>query len=153
VNRAARLEGEHTMKRMNAFIATAAATLGIALGAHAGVQYEITSFTMHGGGKIDGGGSPYVLEGTFGQPDGTPVALTGGPWSLCGGYWHTGCSDDPCPSDFDDDGVVGIEDLLSLLGAWGACAPPCPQDFDANGFVTVDDLLAFLSGWGSCAGS
>ncbi|MCH2136827.1 MAG: plastocyanin/azurin family copper-binding protein [Phycisphaerales bacterium] len=28
---------------------------------------------------------------------------------------------DPCPSDIDGDGTVGINDLLELIGAWGPC--------------------------------
>ena len=32
-----------------------------------------------------------------------------------------GC--DPCPSDHDDNGQVGFEDLLALLRTWG----PCPE--------------------------
>ena len=28
-----------------------------------------------------------------------------------------------CPGDLDGDGVVGVKDLLELLGNWGACVP------------------------------
>jgi len=26
-----------------------------------------------------------------------------------------------CPSDFNEDGVVDVSDLLMLIAAWGAC--------------------------------
>jgi hypothetical protein len=56
---------------------------------------------------------------------------------------------DPCPADVDDSGAVDTGDLLSLLGAWGAC-PGCPQDIDGDGFVAVPDLLDLLATWGPC---
>ncbi len=53
----------------------------------------------------------------------------------------------PCDADLDDDGAVGVKDLLFLLGAWGPC-PDCPADFDGDGSVGVKDLLVLLGGWG-----
>jgi hypothetical protein len=55
-----------------------------------------------------------------------------------------------CIGDLDGDGVVGINDLLDLLAAWGPCATPCPADLDGDGNVAVVDLLALLGSWGSC---
>ncbi len=57
-----------------------------------------------------------------------------------------------CPHDLDADGSVGVLDLLSLLGSWGACPPKggCPADFDASGDVGVKDLLFLLGNWGPC---
>ena len=51
------------------------------------------------------------------------------------------------PFDLDDDGTVGVKDLLILLGAWGK-NPGHPADFDGDGSVGVLDLLALLGGWG-----
>jgi outer membrane protein assembly factor BamB len=56
------------------------------------------------------------------------------------------------PGDIDGDGVVGINDLLILLAAWGACPPPCPQcpaDLDDNCTVGINDLLILLANWGA----
>ncbi len=53
----------------------------------------------------------------------------------------------PCNADLDDDGAVGVKDLLILLGDWGPC-PDCPADFDGDGSVGVKDLLVLLGGWG-----
>jgi hypothetical protein len=54
------------------------------------------------------------------------------------------------PADLDDDGIVGIEDLLMLIGAWGPCkAPPdCPADLDGDEAVGIHDLLVLLGEWG-----
>ncbi len=55
----------------------------------------------------------------------------------------------PCPWDLDDNAVVGVSDLLSLLGSWGPCKG-CPADFGGNGSVGASDLLALLVNWGPC---
>ncbi len=57
-----------------------------------------------------------------------------------------------CPWDLDDNAVVGVSDLLSLLGSWGPCPPKgdCPADFDNSGDVGVKDLLFLLGAWGLC---
>ena len=61
-----------------------------------------------------------------------------------------GCGE--CEADFDGDNVVGVKDLLFLLGAWGPCTPKedCPADFDDSGDVGVKDLLFLLGVWGPC---
>ena len=62
------------------------------------------------------------------------------------------CEPPDCPWDLDDDAVVGVPDLLSLLGSWGPCPPKgdCPADFDDTGDVGVKDLLILLGNWGPC---
>ena len=62
------------------------------------------------------------------------------------------CEIPDCPWDLDDDAVVGVPDLLSLLGSWGPCPPKgdCPADFDNTGDVGVKDLLILLGNWGPC---
>lgn len=58
----------------------------------------------------------------------------------------------PCPADVDDNGSVNTDDLLLLIGSWGACADPnnCPADIDGNDLVNTDDLLVIIGGWGAC---
>ena len=59
-----------------------------------------------------------------------------------------------CPADLVVDGVVGVKDLLFLLGAWGPCPPKedCPADLVVDGVVGVKDLLFLLGAWGPCPG-
>ena len=56
------------------------------------------------------------------------------------------------PGDIDMDGIVGVPDLLLLLGTWGSCPAPCPPncpaDIDQDCTVAVPDLLILLSNWG-----
>ena len=51
--------------------------------------------------------------------------------------------------DLNDDGLVGVGDLLILLGAWGPCPPggDCTADLDGDGSVGVTDLLILLGAW------
>jgi hypothetical protein len=58
-----------------------------------------------------------------------------------------GCSGSALPGDFNGDGVIGVLDILALLGAWGP-NPNHPADFDGNGDVGVTDLLILLANWG-----
>ncbi len=55
----------------------------------------------------------------------------------------------PCSGDADGDGVIGVDDMLATIGAWGACSG-CPEDANGDGLVGVDDVLIILSGWGPC---
>ncbi|MCH8259924.1 MAG: hypothetical protein IIC46_06930, partial [Planctomycetes bacterium] len=52
--------------------------------------------------------------------------------------------------DLDNDGEVGVKDLLILLGNWGPCdnCAACAADLDGNGVVGVVDLLILLGNWG-----
>ncbi|MCH8344475.1 MAG: VCBS repeat-containing protein [Planctomycetes bacterium] len=54
-----------------------------------------------------------------------------------------------CQADLNNDGSVGILDLLALLAAWGS-DPGGPPDFDGDGNVGILDLLALLADWGPC---
>ena len=56
------------------------------------------------------------------------------------------CEGEPCLGDLDGTGVVDIEDLLIIMGAWGT------DDADVNGDGTPDinDLLMLMGSWGAC---
>ena len=54
-----------------------------------------------------------------------------------------------CPADVDDDGEVGINDFLLVLGSWGPCEG-CPEDIDGDGDVGINDFLIVLGSWGPC---
>jgi hypothetical protein len=57
-----------------------------------------------------------------------------------------------CAADLDASGVVGFNDLLIMLAAWGPCPPGafCAPDLDFDGAVGFADLLVLLSAWGPC---
>ena len=49
-------------------------------------QYAINWHTIDGGGGTSTGGV-YSVSGTIGQPDASPQTMTGGNYSLTGGFW------------------------------------------------------------------
>ncbi len=52
--------------------------------------------------------------------------------------------------DVGGDGLVGVEDLLQVVGSWGACpAQPggCAADLDEDGRVGVTDFLSVVMNW------
>ncbi|MHC4220076.1 MAG: hypothetical protein ACYSU7_16650 [Planctomycetota bacterium] len=52
------------------------------------------------------------------------------------------------PADLDEDGMVGVNDFLNMLIAWGPCPEPCPSDLDTDGEVGINDVLILLGSWG-----
>jgi hypothetical protein len=56
---------------------------------------------------------------------------------------------DTCPSDIDDDGIIGFVDLLDVLSQWGPCVG-CPPDIDGDGVVGMSDLMIIMTKWGPC---
>jgi hypothetical protein len=68
----------------------------------------------------------------------------------------------PCPFDIapplTGDGVIGVDDLIAVVLAWGPCAdcPPvrCAPDVapapTGNCAIDVDDLIAIILNWGAC---
>src|SRR2546430_2364390 len=98
--------------------AVLAAALATSLAAaHAGAQtYDLSWYTIDGGGGTSSGGV-FVLSGTIGQPD--AGTMTGGIYELRGGFWPgaagmpTGCN---------------VADIVSI----GGSPPP-------DGLLTGDD--------------
>jgi len=56
---------------------------------------------------------------------------------------------DQCPADVNEDGIVDVLDLLSVLGAWGQTGD-LPEDIYPDGVVDTIDLLVVLGTWGPC---
>jgi len=56
--------------------------------------------------------------------------------------------EDPCPEDFNGDGVVDAADLGPLLAAWAT--PDATYDLNGDGTVDAADLGPLLAAWGPC---
>jgi hypothetical protein len=55
----------------------------------------------------------------------------------------------PGSADVDEDGAVGLSDLLAVLSAWGCAGFACGAvDVDGDGIVGFADVLAVLTAWG-----
>ena len=59
-----------------------------------------------------------------------------------------------CRHDLNCDGMVGFNDLTTLLANWGSCPTggfsPCRPDFDEDSDVGFSDLVTLLANWGDC---
>jgi hypothetical protein len=111
-----------------------------------GSDFDLSWYTIDGGGAMWTTDRYFELSGTIGQPDAGAI-MAGGAFELTGGFWvAAGPADESCPADFDEDGDVDTTDLLHLLGCWGTgCG-----DVDGDGDTDTTDLLALLAAWGEC---
>lgn len=124
------------------FCATAAAFAPLG-----GGDFDLSWHTIDGGGGTSSGGG-FELAGTIGQHD-AGQAMTGGAFTIMGGFWAGAGSAPgiPCPWDLDGSGSVGTSDLLALFAQWGTAGP---ADFDGSGAVGTADLLILFANWGPC---
>lgn len=53
-----------------------------------------------------------------------------------------------CQGDVNNDGTVGVPDLLIVIQSWGY--PGGPADVDGDGIVNASDLLFIIMTWGPC---
>jgi len=54
-----------------------------------------------------------------------------------------------CPADIDENGIVDVADLLTVIDSWGVCNG-CAADLNGDNAVNVTDLLTLIDAWGSC---
>jgi len=102
-------------------------------------QYELSWYTIDGGGGTSSGG-PYMLTGTIGQPD--AAWSSGGRYELLGGFWPGG------PLCF-----VDFESFARFAEHW--LDEPCDEgnnwcggaDLDGNTVVDLVDLQLFVYEW------
>jgi hypothetical protein len=96
-------------------------------------QYEISWYTIDGGGGTSSGG-PYVVTGTIGQPDADWA--TGGVYELLGGFWPGGplC-------------VVEFDDFARLAQLWLNTGSGLAGDLDGDNDVDFDDLSRLADFW------
>jgi hypothetical protein len=126
-------------------LALALSAVAAALAPGSRADFDIPWWSIDGGGEMWTAGGDFELSGTIGQPDAGAV-MTGGDFTLTGGFWAAGPAGESCPADFDGDGDVDTADLLHLLGCWGTgCG-----DVDNDGDTDTADLLALLGAWGEC---
>ncbi|MAI67790.1 MAG: hypothetical protein CMJ26_07950 [Phycisphaerae bacterium] len=88
-------------------------------------------------------GSDYLIRvgGWDGSSQGSGQLLVDGPGEPC----DTGT---PCPGDLNEDGTVGVADLLAIVDVWGQAGGA--GDIDDDGTVGVGDLLTLIDAWGNC---
>ncbi len=100
-------------------------------------EYQITWYTIDGGGGTSAGGS-FELTGTIGQHDAS-AARVGGTYSHRGGFW----TDVNCPADFNLDHAVNSQDFFDFLTAF--FGTKSNADFNDDGVVNSQDFFDFLA--------
>tara|TARA_R110000868_G_scaffold119469_1_gene316531 strand:- start:237581 stop:237985 length:405 start_codon:yes stop_codon:yes gene_type:complete len=130
---------------MNRFAVAVAGLSSAVMPALAGGTYSIPWSTIDGGGVINSSGGGYTLSGTIGQPDASN-AMTGGSYSLTGGFWAGIGSGVPCPADLTGDGSLNFLDVSAFLAAFGNMDPVA--DFSQDGSFNFLDVSAFLQAYG-----
>ncbi len=110
-----------------------------AMGAWFGGDFDLSWYTVDGGGGSSSTGGDFELSGTIGQPD--AGAMTGGDFEMTGGFWF-----EQPPGDCN---ATGIADLLDhadfadcLTGPDGGLPMPDCNCFDVDGDGDAD-LLDF----------
>lgn len=115
--------------------------------AQSGGDYDLTWWSIDGGGITFAGGGGFTLGGTAGQPDATQLnELTGGAFRLTGGFWFAACI--TTNGDVDNNGCVNDSDLLQILFNFGATGNNL-ADVNCDGVVNDTDLLIILFNFGS----
>jgi len=112
--------------------------------------YDLSWHTVDGGGYTFSTGGSYSLGGTIGQHDAGPVptGMSGGTFTLVGGFWPAAAIVCTCPGDVNGDLVkngLDIQLFTQCIIAGGSCSCaeidglPGLNNGDVSAFVT--DLL------------
>ena len=97
----------------------------------------------------------WSLNGSALEATGSTLALVGaGDYTLTATDPGTGCTVGftgtvGCPGDLDGDLIVGVSDILQLLGSFGCLGECGNTDVNADGAVNVTDVLFILGLFGS----
>jgi hypothetical protein len=123
-------------------------------------SYDLTWYTVDGGGDMWGYGGAYELSGTIGQPDAGAV-MSGGIYELTGGFWVVAAAPAVCAGDLNCDGQIDFADInpfvlyLSNYSNWLVEFAGCnPLNGDINGdgtygqgsFGDINPFVALLTG-------
>lgn len=80
--------------------------------------------------------------------DGSDTALQSVVMLEAGSFSAFVTTDPGAPGDFNADGLIDVDDLLTLLGELGCQGDDCTTDLNEDGVVTIMDLLLFLELFG-----
>jgi len=101
-------------------VLAALAVVGLG-GASASATFDLSWYTIDGGGAMFSTGGNYSLGGTIGQHD--AGVMSGGTFTLVGGFWALPTSPALCPGDMNCDGVVDFDDIDPFVAAIGTSCP------------------------------
>ncbi len=102
-------------------------------------EFELSRYSINGGGAMRSTGGDFELSGTIGQPD--AGVLVGGGFTLSGGFWFS-----TPPGDCNQDGAAGLSDVISFVdclrgpGSDPTKGPCRCFDVDGSGGVDLADF-------------
>ncbi len=105
--------------------------------------YEISWHAVSGGGGTSSGGQ-FSVAGTIGRPDAQTTPMSGGSFSVDGGFWPGAANTCTVPGDMNQDGTIDGDDIqhfVNCLVVGGACG--C-ADLDGGG-LGPSDVLALVN--------
>ncbi len=108
-------------------------------------DFDISWYTVDGGGEMFASGGSFELSGTIGQPD--AGVMTGGDFELVGGFWPgaSGGTCDACDMNCDGDvNALDIENFLGLLFEGDVPCDTCTGDVNGDGSIDALDIEPFL---------
>jgi hypothetical protein len=108
-------------------------------------DYAIDWHTIDGGGETWSTGGDYELGGTIGQPDANELVMTGGDYSVTGGFWAL----PPCwcLSDINNDGLRNGDDIQNFVDCLVSTGYNCAcADVVTDGILDMADVGTFVSG-------
>jgi hypothetical protein len=105
-------------------------------------RYHVADFNGHGiaVGDVNQDGQVEVVSGSWNYYSGEIV------------YW-SGLDFGVCAGDFNADGAINADDILSLFEDWGFSCPAegcCAKDLTGDSVVDGSDLGTLLARWGNC---
>ncbi len=144
-----------------------AGALLAACGEFAAADFDLSWYTVDGGGAMFTSGGTFQLSGTIGQPDAGPATsgMAGGTFTLDGGFWQPSvlnpcadflCGDANCDGSFDgadiDPFFLAISDPTAWIAAFPNCSLLCTVDVNHDGVVDGADIYPFFTALaaGSC---
>lgn len=119
--------------------------VSLAITAPASAQRDLSWHTIDGGGATACTGGNFALGGTIGQPDAqTAPVMTGGSFSLAGGFWPGIGSTCSMPGDMNLDGHVDGDDVKLFINCVISGAGSCGcADIDGEG-IGASDVPMFV---------
>lgn len=120
----------------------------------ANAQLAIDWSTMDSGGAMNLTAGTLTLSGTIGQPDASTAPLSGGNFSITGGFWVVAAPSlvCPCVADFDlSGGTPDAGDIDAFFIAWLEGLPTADADC-SGGTPDAGDIDTFFAQWlnGGC---
>jgi len=109
-------------------------------------QLAIDWSTIDCGGGASAGGV-FTLNGTIGQPDAqTPPVMSGGMFTLTGGFWAGTGEVCALPGDLNLDGHVNGADVQGFVNCFLSTGSNCEcGDLDNGGSVNEPDVAPFVA--------